>query len=82
MSRKNSLEIVRNFIVSLQENREPTRLFEYIQELEDILFSLKPSSRRDASRLSVAQESVRRVRREAKRMEERVKELEELNSPK
>lgn len=77
---KNDYNIAVNFLL-LKEDKVPN-MFEYIQALEELLANLQPSTRRDSSRISVARDYVRHIRREAKRMEERVKQIDDPATPK
>lgn len=76
---KNDYNAIVNFLL-LKEDKTPN-MFEYIHALEELLSNVQPTTRRDNSRISVAREYVRHIRREAKRLEERVRQLEEGTSP-
>ena len=61
----------------LGETLDKPRLKSYIQSLEEIVYSIRPSSKSESRRLEIAKEQVRNIKRHSRRLAERVKTLEE-----
>ena len=67
-------KMTKDFI--LGESREPT-LLEYLMVVSEMLENFKPTRVSEASRVSVMKENLRKARKHARLMEERLKLLEE-----
>lgn len=67
--------MTKNFL--LGETLDKPGLMSYIQSLEEIVYSIRPSSKSESRRLEIAKEQLRNIRRHSKRLAERVKTLEE-----
>ena len=61
----------------LGETLDKPGLMSYIQSLEEIVYSIRPSSKSESRRLEIAKEQVRNIKRHSRRLAERVKTLEE-----
>ena len=60
----------------LGESRPPS-LASYLQSISEVLGAVTPRSRTDERRIEMAKQSIKEVRRHAKRLQERVGVLEE-----
>ncbi len=72
-------KITRRFLMG--ENLDKPGLLEYIQHVGEILSSIRPASKQEARRLTIAKESIKQCRRHAKKLQERVRVLEEELKP-
>lgn len=73
---KNDLErMTRQFILS--EGHAPPSIISYVQALQETLENLTPRSRTDERRLQIAKEICGDIRRSARRLEIKIKTLEE-----
>lgn len=72
---KDFAKIVKDFIVN--EGYNPPDGLAYIQSVDEVLSNITPRTRTDERRLMVAKESLKNLRRELRRLQERVKVLEE-----
>ena len=61
----------------LGETLDKPGLMSYIQSLEEIVYSIRPSSKSESRRLEIAKEQVRNIKRHSRRLTERVRTLEE-----
>jgi len=61
----------------LGEKLDTPGLMSYIQSLEEIVYTLRPSSKSEHRRIEIAKEHVRNVKRHSKRLMEKVTTLEE-----
>ena len=68
-------KMTRNFL--LGETLDKPGLMSYIQSLEEIVYSIRPSSKSESRRLEIAKEQVRNIKRHSRRLTERVRTLEE-----
>ena len=68
-------KITRRFLMG--ETVDKAGLLEYIQHVGEIISSIRPASKQEARRLAIAKESIKMARTHAKRLQERVKVLEE-----
>lgn len=66
--------VIKNFL--LNEYKEPD-LLEYLNVISEMLSNFKPQRESDKGRLSVMQENLRKARRKARMMQERLSVLEE-----
>jgi uncharacterized protein (DUF3084 family) len=66
--------LTRDFL--LGETRTPS-LASYIQSISEVLDAVSPRSRTDERRIAMAKQSLREVRRQSRRLQERVNVLEE-----
>mgnify|MGYP003977466035 CR=1 FL=1 len=66
--------ITKGFI--LNERRDSSPL-SYIQSLSDLVEAIRPATKRDTNRLSLAKEQVSHLRRHFRKMEEKISHLEE-----
>jgi septation ring formation regulator EzrA len=66
--------ITKSFILNEAKTSSP---LSYLQSLTDLVETIKPKSKRDANRLSLAKEQVGHLRRHFRRMEEKISHLEE-----
>ena len=71
-------ENIRNFILSDGKFKEPA-LASYIQSLEEILNKMEAKTMTEARRLEIAKEQVRGIRKQSRRLEERMSLLENEN---
>jgi hypothetical protein len=67
-------KLTRNFL--LNEGKEP-ELLEYLSVISEMLGNFKPMRESDKGRLSVMQENLRKAKRQARMMQERLSILEE-----
>jgi len=67
-------KLTRDFL--LNEAKEP-ELLEYLSVISEMLGSFKPMRESDKGRLSVMQENLRKAKRQARMMQERLSILEE-----
>tara|TARA_Y100001938_G_C8039136_1_gene405152 strand:+ start:762 stop:1010 length:249 start_codon:yes stop_codon:yes gene_type:complete len=72
-------KMTRRFLMG--ESLDKPGLMEYIQHVGEILSSIRPTSKQEARRIAVAKESIKQCRKHAKRLEERVRVLEEELKP-
>jgi len=72
-------KITRRFLIG--ESVDNPGLLEYIQHVGEILSSIKPASKQEARRLAIAKEGIKQCRRHARRLQERVRVLEEELKP-
>ncbi len=61
----------------LGEKLDTPSLMSYIQSLEEIVYSLKPSTKSEHRRIEIAKEHIRNVKRHSRRLTEKVSALEE-----
>ncbi len=66
--------LTRDFL--LGESRAPS-LASYIQSISEVLDAVSPRTRTDERRIDMAKQSLREVRRQSRRLQERVNVLEE-----
>ena len=66
-------QISKNFL--LKENYNPN-IVTYIQSLSDLVEQIKPSSKRDSHRLSLARENISKLRKHFRKMQEHIDSLE------
>ena len=71
-------ENIRNYILSDGKFKEPA-LASYIQSLEEILNKMEAKTMTEARRLEIAKEQVRGIRKQSRRLEERMSLLENEN---
>ena len=68
-------KMTKNFL--LGEVLEKPGLMSYIQSLEEIVYSIRASSKSESRRLEIAKEQLRNIRRHSRRLAEKVQALEE-----
>lgn len=61
----------------LGEKLDTPSLMSYVQSLEEIVYSLKPSTKSEHRRIEIAKEHIRNVKRHSRRLTEKVSALEE-----
>lgn len=61
----------------LGEKLDTPSLMSYIQSLEEIVYSLRPSTKSEHRRIEIAKEHIRNVKRHSRRLTEKVSALEE-----
>ena len=72
-------KITRRFLMG--ENLDKPGLLEYIQHIGEIISSIRPATKQEARRIAIAKESIKQCRRHAKKLQERVRVLEEELKP-
>ena len=72
-------KISRRFLMG--EAVDKPGLLEYIQHVGEIISSIRPASKQEARRLAIAKEGIKQCRKHAKRLQERVRDLEEEIEP-
>lgn len=66
----------RKFILSEGDIKKPG-IYAYIQSIQELVDSVKPTSMRDQRRLQMMKENLKEIKRHARKMHERITILEE-----